>query len=160
MMTEITEKLNDADHGRAVMGNSVVSWIGFNLVMLVLYLGFFYMCLAVEYPRSLVIGLVIAVVMSLLCFCYYRLFVNRYEFWFYLVLPLDVVMESFVAEHTGYSFYWCALGFWTVFVLYRVCCLLRGRPNTSAPAPEESSSLAQSGSAEKYIPTKPNALEG
>ena len=52
MMTEITEKLNDADHGRAVMGNSVVSWIGFNLVMLVLYLGFFYMCLAVEYPRS------------------------------------------------------------------------------------------------------------
>ena len=83
MMTEITEKLNDADHGRAVMGNSVVSWIGFNLVMLVLYLGFFYMCLAVEYPRSLVFGLVIAGVMTLLCFGCHRWFTNRYEFGFY-----------------------------------------------------------------------------
>ena len=130
-MNEIIEKLHDVDQGSTVMGNSVVSWIGFNLVMLVLYLGFFYMCLAVEYPRSLVFGLVIAVVMSCLCFGFYRLFVNRYEFCFYLVLPLDVVMESFVPEHTGYSFYWCALVFWTVFVLYRVCCLLRSRINVS-----------------------------
>jgi len=125
-MNEITEKLNDADQAHAAMGRSAVSWIGFNLVMLGLYLGFFYMCLAVEYPRSLVMGIAIAVVMSILCFRCYRLFANRYEFCFYLVLPLDVVMESFVAEHTGYSFYWCALSFWTVFVLYRVCCLLRG----------------------------------
>ena len=70
--------------------------------------------------------------MTLLCFGCHRLFTNRYEFGFYLVLPLDVVMESFVAEHTGYSFYWCALGFWTVFVLYRVCCLLRGGTNASS----------------------------
>jgi len=53
-MNEITEKLNNIDQGRPVVGHSAISWIGFNLVMLVLYLGFFYMCLAVEYPRSLV----------------------------------------------------------------------------------------------------------
>ena len=133
-MTEITEKLNDVDQGRAAMGISVASWIGFNLIMLVLYLGFFYMCLAVEYPRSLVFGLVIAGVMTLLCFGCHRLFTNRYEFGFYLVLPVDVVMESFVAEHTGDSFYWCALGFWTIFVLYRVRCLLRTKPNDNLDA--------------------------
>lgn len=110
---------------------SVISWLGFNLVMLVLYLGFFYMCLAVEYPRSLVIGLAIAVLMSCLCFGFYRLFVNRYEFCFYLVLPLDVVIESLIAEHTGYSFYWCALAFWTLFFAYRVCLLLRGNQQGS-----------------------------
>ena len=131
-MNEITEKLNNANQSRAAIEHSLVLWIGFNLVMLVLYLGFFYMCLAVEYPRSLVFGLVIAGVMTLLCFGYHRFFANRYEFCFYLVLPLDVVMESFVAEHTGYSFYWCALGFWTVFVLYRVSCLLRGGAGANA----------------------------
>ena len=131
-MNEITEKLNNIDRGRPVVGHSAISWIGFNLVMLVLYLGFFYMCLAVEYPRSLVFGLVIAGMMTLLCFACHRLFANRYEFCFYMVLPLDVVMESYIAEHAGYSFYWCALSFWTIFVLYRIRCLLRGGPSASS----------------------------
>jgi len=133
-MNEIAEELNNVDQGGSEMVRSAISWTSFNLVMLALYLGFFYMCLAVEYPRSLVFGLVIAGVMTVLCLGCQRLFANRYEFYFYLVLPLDVVMESFVAEHTGYSFYWCALGFWTVFVLYRVCCLLRREPNVNLDA--------------------------
>ena len=133
-MNEMAEKSCSTDQCGSAVFRSAISWIGFNLVMLALYLGFFYMCLAVEYPRSLVFGLVIAVVMTLFCFGCHRLFANRYEFCFYLVLPLDVVMESFVAEHTGYSFYWCAFGFWTIFVLYRVRCLLRGRPNANLDA--------------------------
>ncbi len=109
----------------AQKGHSLIAWAGFNLIMLVSYLGFFYMCLSVEYPGSLVIGLAISVVMAALCLGFKRLFVNRYEFCFYLVLPLDVALESLITEHNGYSFYWCALSFWGVFIVYRICLLLR-----------------------------------
>ena len=125
------EGTNDTEQPDPQSFQSALGWLGFNLILFQLYVGFFHLCLVTKFPISLAIGLVIAAVMSYLCVRFYRLFANRYEFLFYLALPLDVVMESLVAEHSGYSFYWCALGFWTVFVLYRVRCVLSGGTNAS-----------------------------
>ena len=99
---------------------SAIEWLAFNLVLFVLYVGFFHLCLITQFPISLAIGLVIAAVMSYLCVRFYRLFANRYEFLFYLALPLDVVLEGLIPFHSGYSFYWCAAAFWAVFGIYRI----------------------------------------
>jgi len=106
---------------------SMLPWLGFNLVLFVLYVGFFHLCLVTEFPISLVIGLVIAAAMSYLCVRFYHLFANRYEFLFYLALPLDVVLEGLIPFHSGYSFYWCAAAFWSVFGAYRISRLVTKR---------------------------------
>ena len=129
-MSEIAENQNIADHVhlKELPSNqfrSVIPWLSFNLALLVLYVGFFHLCLITDFPISLVIGFAIASVMSLLCVRYRRLFTNRYEFCFYLALPLDVVFESLIPYHSGYSFYWCAAAFWSVFIAYRTYLLCR-----------------------------------
>lgn len=109
-------------------------WIWFNLFLLASYIGFFHLCLITEFPVSMVIGFVIAAVMAFLCFRNYALFTNRYEFWFYLALPLDVALESLIPFHSGFSFYWCAASFWSVFVIYRVYRLVVADNTTSTTA--------------------------
>ena len=113
----------EADDAEPLNGEAfrpVLEWLGFNLILVALYLGFFHLCLATQFPISLFIGLVIAATMSYLCVRFYRLFTNRYEFLFYLALPLDVVLEGLIPFHSGYSFYGCAAAFWLVFVAYRI----------------------------------------
>ena len=100
--------------------NPFLKWAFFNLVLLSLYLGFFYVCLALEFPWSLLVGWTMASVVAGLCFRYRNLFLNRYEFLFYLVLPLDMVAEGLIPEHAGYSFYACAGSFWLVVIGYRI----------------------------------------
>ena len=129
-MSEIAENQNIADHVhlKELPSNqfrSAIPWLSFNLALLVLYVGFFHLCLITDFPISLAIGFAIAGVMSLLCVRYRRLFTNRYEFCFYLALPLDVVFESLIPYHSGYSFYWCAAAFWSVFIVYRIYLLWR-----------------------------------
>lgn len=108
------------DQTRPEASQSLLAWLGFNLVLFVLYVGFFHLCLVTQFPVSLIIGLVIAAAMTFLCFRFYSLFTNRYEFLFYLALPLDVVLEGLIPFHSGYSFYWCAAAFWSVFGAYRI----------------------------------------
>ena len=107
-------EVRDASHP------SALQWLAFNLVLFVLYVGFFHLCLVTQFPVSFIIGVAIAATMSYLCVRFYRLFANRYEFLFYLALPLDVVLEGLIPFHSGYSFYWCAAAFWSVFGVYRV----------------------------------------
>jgi len=112
----------------------LLKWIGFNLVLLGCYLGFFYLCLALEFPWSLLIGWGMAGVVTGLCFRFRALFLNRYEFLFYLVLPLDMVLEGLIPEHVGYSFYLCAASFWFVFIVYRIYVSM-GFQKTQSPPP-------------------------
>lgn len=129
-MSEIAENQNVADqvHLKELPSNQIRSalpWLGFNLTLFVLYVGFFHLCLITAFPVSLIFGFAIAGVMAFLCARLRRLFTNRYEFYFYLALPLDVAFESLIPYHSGYSFYWCATAFWSVFVSYRIYLLLR-----------------------------------
>ncbi len=99
---------------------TMTNWTLLNLVVLGMYLAFFYLCLAIEWPWSMWVGLAIALGISILCIRLRRLFLNRYEFTFYLAIPLDVGIESLIPHHAGYGFYWCAVSFWSVFVFYRI----------------------------------------
>lgn len=114
------EGTNDTEQPDPQSFQSALGWLGFNLILFQLYVGFFHLCLVTKFPISLAIGLVIAAAMSYLCVRFYRLFANRYEFLFYLALPLDVVLEGLIPFHSGYSFYWCAAAFWSVFLVYRI----------------------------------------
>jgi hypothetical protein len=131
-LTEVAHGVDDVattgaentDQSNAGSGRSILEWLGFNLVLLILYVGFFHLCLLTRFPISLGIGLAIAATMTYLCVRFYRLFTNRYEFLFYLALPLDVALEGLIPFHSGYSFYWCAAAFWLVFGLYRAYRLM------------------------------------
>ena len=129
-MSEIVENQNVADQVRSKEQQSnnfrsAIPWLSFNLALLVLYVGFFHLCLITDFPVSLIIGFAIAGLMGFLCVRWRRLFTNRYEFFFYLALPLYVALESLIPFHSGYSFYWCAVAFWSVFGAYRIYLLLR-----------------------------------
>ena len=121
-LVESVDQQPPSDGGEASTGSSgsAIEWLAFNLALFVLYIGFFHLCLVTQFPISLAIGVVIAAAMSYLCVRFYRLFANRYEFLFYLALPLDVVLEGLIPFHSGYSFYWCAASFWLVFGIYRI----------------------------------------
>ena len=116
----VAQDANDADRLRSLSAKSVINWLAFNLSLFVLYVGFFHLSLVTGFPISLAIGLAVAAVMTYLCVRFYRLFANRYEFLFYLALPLDVMLEGLIPFHSGYSFYWCAAAFWSVFAAYRI----------------------------------------
>ena len=47
-------------------------------------------------------------------------FLKRFEFWLYQLVGIDILLEGFVPDHTGYGFYWCAAGFWSVLLVYRL----------------------------------------
>ena len=52
------------------------------------------------------------------CFVFQNCFRNRFEFSIHALLTLDFCFESLVPDHAGYSFYYCAAGFWLVFLTY------------------------------------------
>lgn len=99
---------------------TIRQWMIGNGILLGCYLGFFHLSLIVAFPGSLVVGILFAATTSILCLRYRRLFLNRYEGLFYQVIPLDILLESLIPYHSGYSFYVCALAFWLVFVSYRL----------------------------------------
>ena len=106
-----------------------LTWIVFNLVLLGYYLAFFHLCLVFDFPASLLVGVVIAIIMIGVCVRWRRSFANRYEFLLYLVLPLDILLEGLIPYHDGYSFYLCAAAFWAVFVFYRTYFARRNPEN-------------------------------
>ena len=96
-----------------------LKWIVFNLLLLAGYLGFFHLSLIFDFPWSLLIGIVVASSLAALCVKNRQLFINRFEFLIYLVVPVDILLESLIPLHEGYSFYGCAVSFWMLFILYR-----------------------------------------
>lgn len=99
--------------------HDLLKWLVFNLFLLGCYLGFFHLCLIFDFPWSMLIGVAIALIVIGASVRFRHLFVNRFEFLIYLVLPLDVLLESMIPIHKGYSFYSCAVSFWMLFILYR-----------------------------------------
>jgi hypothetical protein len=112
-------------HPVAPRTRSVLVWIGFNLTLLCLYLGFFNLCFVVVWPWTVLLGLVAAGIVVGFYLRFRSFFLNRYEALFYSAIPLDILMESVSPYHTDYSFYGCAASFWTLFIGYRCVLLLQ-----------------------------------
>ena len=73
-------------------------------------------------------GLVSVVILSMLLLAVRRrgYFLNGWDMMFHAVIIVDILIEGLFQEHFG--FYWCALGFATCIVGYR---LLRRRAATA-----------------------------
>ena len=55
-----------------------------------------------------------------ICWVVRDVFLKRFEFGLYQLVGIDILLEGFVPDHTGYGFYWCAAGFWSVLLVYRL----------------------------------------
>ena len=55
-----------------------------------------------------------------ICWAVRGVFLKRFEFGLYQLVGVDILLEGFVPDHTGYGFYWCAAGFWSVLLVYRL----------------------------------------
>ena len=121
-------------------------WIVFNLLLLAGYLGFFHLSLVFDFPWSLLIGVVVASLLTALCVKNRHLFINRFEFLIYLVVPVDILLESLIPLHEGYSFYGCALSFWMLFILYRTYQnLFAKETRTDLQVDEPANTITQTG---------------
>ncbi len=120
-----------------VSHRALLMWIVFNLILLGCYLAFFHLCLVFEFPTSLLFGVAIAMITVGVLVQWRRLFVNRYEFLIYLVLPLDILLEGLIPYHEGYSFYFCAAAFWAVFIFYRIYLARRNPENCQRASGEK-----------------------
>ncbi len=92
--------------------------IGLSLTLLTIYLGFFHLCIGSEYSTCIALGIGGWLLWSAICFGFRGVFINRFEFLIHCLVGVDILLEGFNPVHSGYGFYWCALGFWSVFLLY------------------------------------------
>ena len=101
------------------LADATTRWLVFNTLMLGCYLGFFHLVQHVPFPASAIVGVLFTHGMIATSYLFQDVFLNRWEVAFYLILPLDIALESLVPIHQGYSFYFCATAFWCVFLGYR-----------------------------------------
>jgi len=93
-------------------------WIATSVVLLAIYIGFFYACIGQSFATCVGIGVTCWVLWSLVCWIQRSVYFNRFEYWIHQAVGLDILLEGFNPVHEGYGFYFCAAGFWLVFLVY------------------------------------------
>ncbi len=94
------------------------AWYLLSVYLLAIYLTFFYLLNAADAEQVQRLGAAFSGIWLSSCFVFQNCFRNRFEFSIHTLLTLDFCFESLVAGHAGYSFYYCAAGFWIVFLTY------------------------------------------
>ena len=102
--------MNHHGHGR---------WACLSLSLLVVYLTFFHLCVGSEYALCNLFGILFWAVWFAICLVWRSVFRNRFEYVIHQLVGLDILIEGFNPIHDGYGFYFCALGFWVLFLSYR-----------------------------------------
>lgn len=97
-----------------------LQWLGLYCLLLAVYLGFFHSCLGASYQVCITCGLCFWLAWMVICWLGRGVFFKRFEVWLYQLVGIDILLEGFVPDHTGYGFYWCAAGFWSVLLVYRL----------------------------------------
>ena len=86
--------------------------------LLLVYLGFFHVCLGASYWGCVTAGIVGTAVWVATCYLFRGAYLSRFEYWIHLLVGLDIFLEGFSPLHEGYGFYYCAACFWMVFLSY------------------------------------------
>ena len=94
------------------------NWMLMSVLLLVIYLGFFHICMGLSYWGCVVAGFVGTAVWFAVCHLFRRTYISRFEHLIHQLVGLDILIEGFNPLHEGYGFYFCALGFWLVFLTY------------------------------------------
>ena len=100
------------------MKEKLKNWLVLNVALLAVYLGFFHLCLLFDSSAGPYIGICCTLAWVLLIRWKKAIFKNAYEYFFYAIVGLDILIEGFIPFHEGYGFYYCALAFWSIFLLY------------------------------------------
>lgn len=94
-------------------------WAWLSLTLLLVYLTFFHLCIGAESGLCNLLGILFWAVWFGICFFWRSIFRNRFEYIIHQLVGLDILIEGFNPIHDGYGFYFCALGFWGLFLAYR-----------------------------------------
>jgi|TARA_B110000467_G_scaffold116155_1_gene106821 hypothetical protein len=94
------------------------AWYLVSIYLLAVYLTFFHLLNGADAKQVQGIGAAFSAIWLSSCFVFQNCFRNRFEFSIHALLTLDFCFESLVANHNGDSFYYCAAGFWAVFLFY------------------------------------------
>ena len=97
-----------------------LQWIAIYSVTLAIYLGFFHSCLGASYQACITYGVCFWLAWMAICWVARGAFLKRFEFWLYQLVGIDILLEGFNPYHNHYGFYWCALAFWSVLLVYRL----------------------------------------
>ena len=94
------------------------AWYLVSFYLLMLYLTYFHLLNVADAEQVKFLGAGFATAWLVSCFVFQACFRNRFEFAIHSLLTIDFFLESLVPYHSGLSFYFCAAGFWTVFLIY------------------------------------------
>lgn len=95
-----------------------LAWYPVSLYLLGLYLTYFHLLNLADPEQVRFLGAGFATAWLVSCFVFQSCFRNRFEFSIHTLLTIDFCLESLVSDHTGLGFYFCAAGFWLVFLVY------------------------------------------
>ena len=87
-------------------------WICLSAFLLIVYLGFFHVCLMLDPQGCTIAGAIFWLVWLLITVTFRKVFINRFEFWIHQLVGVDILFEGFNPFHAGFGFYFCALSFW------------------------------------------------
>ena len=97
---------------------SPLHWTSVSAMLLVIYLGFFHLCIGSNPVACIVLGILFWVAWVGVCYFNRVCFKSRFEYWIHQFVGLDILLEGFNPYHEGFGFYWCATSFWAVLVAY------------------------------------------
>ncbi len=84
--------------------------------LLAIYLSFFHACIGRSFTACICLGAICWLIWMSVCLIQRRVFFNRFEYLIHHVVGLDILFEGFNPAHEGHGFYYCAAGFWLVFL--------------------------------------------
>ena len=121
-------------------------WPMVSVVLLIVYLAFFHLCLGANYGRCIATGFVCWIIWMSICLTVEsvkNVFTNRFEYWIHQLVGLDILFEGFNPVHEGYGFYFCATGFWVIFLInhYVFAPLAKRKPQPSISVVSEEVAL-------------------
>ena len=97
-----------------------LQWIGIYSLTLAIYLSFFHSCLDSSYRECITYGICFWLAWVVVCWVARGAFLKRFEFVMYQLVGVDILIEGFIPDHSGYGFYWCTTAFWSVLLAYRL----------------------------------------
>ncbi len=95
-----------------------LSWYIVSFLLLAIYLTYFHMLNVCKPEQVVILGAVFGSLWMVTCFVCQSVFRNRFEFGIHTLITIDFFLEAMTTVHRGYGFYFCALSFWVVFLVY------------------------------------------
>lgn len=107
------------------------AWHIVSLILLAIYLACFHVFNASTPEQIPAVATTFGSAWLVTCFVCQTVFRNRFEFGIHSLVAIDFMLEGLIPNHSGYGFYLCAAGFWSLFLVYHYWPLL-GTSNEDA----------------------------